>query len=250
VAIEVGLQQCEESGSTDVHIATGSLTSMYQIKKIINRPQDMREHRHLKLLQHIVQTITDSICQVHIWKVKSHVGIVGNERADETAVEVSNGLTAADHEDYQEYKDESNNRDDMYWLYTEAETTPNKAAEALAATAAAAGEDADQPDITFVPEPNLKESLKARIHSICHLGQSNTKTIYHASWTAMENKIDHRYSHVFMTSTTVKSYVRKLVLQYRYGLLPTYKLLKRYKNNTVCCRLYAALVALPISLAV
>ena len=77
----------------------------------------------------------------------------------------------------------------------------------------------------------MKDSLKARIHSICHLGQSNTNTVYHASWTDMVKKIDHRYSHLFMTSTTVKSYVRKLVLQYRYGLLPTYKLLKRYKKT-------------------
>jgi ribonuclease HI len=103
-AVEVGLQHCEDSCSTDVHIATNSLTSMYQVKKIINRPQDMREHRHLKLLQNIVQTITDSICQAHIWKVKSHVSIMGNERADETAVDVSNGLTAADHEDFQSIK--------------------------------------------------------------------------------------------------------------------------------------------------
>jgi hypothetical protein len=29
----------------------------------------------------------------------------------------------------------------------------------------------------------------------------------------------------------VKSYVRKLVLQYRYGLLPTYKLHERYKKT-------------------
>jgi hypothetical protein len=51
--------------------------------------------------------------------VKSHVGIVGNEMADATAVAVSKGLNAADHEDFHEYKRASNNRDDKYWLHTE-----------------------------------------------------------------------------------------------------------------------------------
>jgi ribonuclease HI len=94
MAVKVGIQQCEETGNTDVHIATDSLTSMYQVKKTINRPQDVREHRHLQLLKHIVKTITNSTCTVHIWKVKSHVGVVGNEMADATAVAVQPMTTA------------------------------------------------------------------------------------------------------------------------------------------------------------
>jgi hypothetical protein len=103
----------------------------------------------------------------------------------------------------------------MYWLYTEIEVEPHQTVEALAAHAAANGLDDNQPtNIALVPQPNLKESLRSRIHNICHLGQSNTNTVYHASWTYMDARIDHRYSHLFMTSTTVNSYIRKLVLQY------------------------------------
>jgi ribonuclease HI len=110
---------------------------------------------HLRLLKHIVSTITDSAYTVHLWKVKSHVGIVGNEKADETAVAVSKGLGSQEHADFEEYKHPSNNRDDMYWLYTEPEVEPNKTAEALAAHAARNGDTDTQPiNIALIPEPN------------------------------------------------------------------------------------------------
>jgi hypothetical protein len=38
------------------------------------------------MLQDIGRTIEASAVPVHIWKVKSHIGIVGNETADKTAV--------------------------------------------------------------------------------------------------------------------------------------------------------------------
>jgi hypothetical protein len=67
----------------------------------------------------------------------------------------------------------------MHWLYTEEETPPNKAAEAMAAMAAMVGAENDLPPNTvLVPEPNMKESQKARIHSMCKLGQSKTSTVY------------------------------------------------------------------------
>jgi hypothetical protein len=124
----------------------------------------------------------------------------------------------------------------MYWLYTEVEME-NTAAEAMVAAATMVGVEVDMPaNIALVPEPYLKDSLKARIQNICKLGRSRTKTVYFASWERMKDKIDHQYSHLFMTSTTVSNYLKKLVLQYRYGLLPTYKVLKRYKksDSSIC----------------
>jgi hypothetical protein len=97
----------------------------------------------------------------------------------------------------------------MYWLYTEVEME-NKAAEAMVAAATMIGVEEDRPaNIALVPEPNLKDSLKARIQNICKLGRSRTDTVYFASWESMKDKIDHRYSHLFMTSTTVSNYLKQ-----------------------------------------
>jgi len=60
--------------------------------------------------------------------------------------------------------------------------------------------------------------------------QSNTTTIYFDSWQRQLNAIDDTHSHMFMTSSKVTPRQRKRVLQYRYGLLPTYKMLHRYKK--------------------
>jgi ribonuclease HI len=91
VAVTIGLKNCENTGDTEVHIATDSLASIFQVHRATTRPQDMREHRHLTLIQDIISLITDSIYTVHFRKVKRHIGIVGNEIADVTAVAVSKG---------------------------------------------------------------------------------------------------------------------------------------------------------------
>jgi ribonuclease HI len=93
----------DSAARSTLNIATDSLTSMYQIWKWITRPLDLQEHRHKSILQAIGRTIEASAVPVHIWKVKSHIGIVGNETADETTVGVANGTL------YQYERSEDNN---------------------------------------------------------------------------------------------------------------------------------------------
>eukprot|EP00882_Tetradesmus_deserticola_P009609 GHRQ01010144.1.p1 GENE.GHRQ01010144.1~~GHRQ01010144.1.p1 ORF type:complete len:419 (-),score=-3.27 GHRQ01010144.1:138-1394(-) len=170
------------------------------------------------------------LATVHLWKVKSHIGVVGNEMADTTAVAVAKGHELDEDIEQANMAGPSNNRGDMYWLYTAEELQPT-GDDAAIGMAGETANHAPKVCLALLPEPNLKEALKSRLHKHCKLGQSNTDTIYHASWETMKDKIDHHYSHRFMTSSTVSSSLRKLVLQYRYGLLPTYKLLKRYKKS-------------------
>jgi ribonuclease HI len=286
------------------HIATDSLASMYQIWKWVTRPQDMKEHRHLSIIKAIGEEIKRGKGPpVHIWKVKSHIGIVGNEKADKTAVGVAKG-TLKDPADQEEGNDSqdaamevmcrweyhhtaSNDRGHQYWPYlkftqttrtehkskgpasmheptdVEHSTHHNKRQEAAACNeggeqdtrkeqkttethhpmpkhsegkeATACDEGSEQgtrkepkTTVTYHPLPNMAESLKQRTHNICKLGLSNTGTIYYTSWQQLASKMHNKYSHLFMTSSKVTSKQRKRVLQYRYGQLPTYKLLHRY----------------------
>ncbi|NES98184.1 MAG: hypothetical protein F6K32_23950 [Desertifilum sp. SIO1I2] len=114
-AILTALQHssCELPLHTDIHIATDSLGSIYQIHRMLCRPQDMREHRHAHLIMDIVREIGRQRGTVHLWKVKSHVGIIGNERADKAAQAVAKGEIGE--EDLTQCSTASNCRTNMYW---------------------------------------------------------------------------------------------------------------------------------------
>lgn len=56
-AIDVALQHALQSTEPEVHIATDSLASIYQVQRAINRPQDMKKHRHLNVITQITSAI-------------------------------------------------------------------------------------------------------------------------------------------------------------------------------------------------
>ena len=68
------------------HIATDSLiTSLHQIKKQLSHPNLHRHHIQVDVLQSIAKAICQSPSPIHIFKVKSHAGIISNEYADALA---------------------------------------------------------------------------------------------------------------------------------------------------------------------
>jgi hypothetical protein len=84
----------------------------------------------------------------------------------------------------------------------------------------------------------LAETLKTTAKRNCALGVANTDGVYFKAWEDQDRHIQHKYSHMFMRSRTVQHRRRKLILQYRWGLLPTNKLLSRYKlSNSDNCPL-------------
>jgi ribonuclease HI len=81
-----------QSGYTK--IATDSLGSICQIRRIVWRPQDQTEHRHRDLLiaiRDIIDQHPDKAPPIEIYKVTSHTGIHGNEQADDIATGVATG---------------------------------------------------------------------------------------------------------------------------------------------------------------
>ncbi len=76
-----------------VHIFTDSQTSMQQLQSIMVDPHRFRMHKHAQLMQAILETlkanITSKQIQVHVWKVRGHTGLDGNEVADKIAGEAA-----------------------------------------------------------------------------------------------------------------------------------------------------------------
>jgi ribonuclease HI len=202
----------------EIHIATDSQTSMYQIHKMITHPQNMQEHRHHSLLADIVQRLRDSKATLHLWKVTSHIGVYGNEMADHMAVQVA--------QERQEPTTtsgnlQSNARETYFWPYTIEEIVTKT-----------------ETRREHTPIANLAETLKSKAIQDCGLGSANTTSVYYSAWANQAKDIHQKYSHIFLNGNKAQHRRRKLILQYRWGLLPTNKALHRYKlSSTDSCPL-------------
>jgi ribonuclease HI len=213
VALEKGTELHREDGDT-VNIATDSLGSMHALLKAIHRPQDMVEHRHRQILQQMAKVVESSTAVIHVWKVKSHIGIVGNELADAAAVAVASG----EQTDCWTYDEPSNNRSELHWPYQVEEVvdTSNAAGNAVTRT-------------QFRPVADLMDALRQVVHAVKKLGKSNLDGIYASSWRAIHSSIAHQHSHMFLAGTTITHKTKKLMMQYRWGLLPTRRWLHKCK---------------------
>jgi hypothetical protein len=129
------------------------------------------------------------------------------------------------HDDWWNYYEHSNDRADKYWPHHLDITMPTKK-----------GKEQAEAITVYTAIPNMAESLKAIMHRRRKTGMSDTSTVYYSSWQSQTNNTDEAHSHLFMTSSKVTPRQRKRVLQYRYGLLPTNKLLHRYNKvkSTAC----------------
>ena len=78
-----------------LHILTDSLTSVFLIRKACFQPSSISEHAHVALLRAIAVAARSRRGPTSITKVRAHVGIRGNERADILAKEAAQGSAAA-----------------------------------------------------------------------------------------------------------------------------------------------------------
>jgi len=88
VAIIKAVSHKASPGEVERTSFTDSLNSLHDLHKMIHSPRKMRTHRHRVILSYILKKAAEKrdannqLMQVHMYKVKAHVNISGNEEAD------------------------------------------------------------------------------------------------------------------------------------------------------------------------
>jgi ribonuclease HI len=209
-------------------IATDSLTSMYQIKKMLRRPQDLHNHQHSQLLKEIVAHIVNREPKTTLHKVKGHSYLLGNEKADEIAKAAATGETP--YEECEVYDTPSNDRSAQYWPY-EIKWTDVWAPQN-------GGHQRQLIDRVkqVCPLTDLQDSVRKHCHQKSRFGMANRTTTYFEAFKSIEDTLDLTASNEYMVSGKVKFAERKTALRYRYGSMWTRKMAHRcgYAPNSKC----------------
>ena len=202
-------------------IATDSLSSMYQIKKMLRRPQDLLNHQHCELIKEIVTEIVNRGLRTTLHKVKGHASIIGNERADAIAKAAATGDTS-DYEECEKYESPSNNRLTQYW--------PHKTQWNNRWSRTNNGQRTLIDRFKRVnPLTDLHDSVRHYCHQKSRFGMANRATCYFEAFKRIEERLDLPASNEYMTPSSgkIKYAERKTALRYRYGTMWTRKMAYR-----------------------
>ena len=220
--------------SPEMIICTDSLASMYMIDKHMRCPSLHKECKHEELLSLIVKELArkarDGV-KVQLLKVKSHIGIEGNEKADKLAHEACRPRECSD-----SAREGVEIREDIYWPHFLGRKIHNAAGGAAAIVMNGQGKDqvsqadpARQDDLGKFQVNDLRKGLKTLLKPSCSMGFSN-KTIYVLAWMAAMPYILGDISNHFWTNPQITASMVTMILKYRYGQLWNMKIAFRQQR--------------------
>ena len=188
-----------------LHLYTDSLCSIHLIRRMLDSPWTLTECKHEKMLQSIVEILrqrAEAGATTHMHKVRSHVGIMGNEKADEAAK-----LAA---------QDPTSDRLVKEWT----QKNPYKS---RAWVKAQGGQDGNPRYVTSLTK-GIKDAVKGKASA----GQFAKAGIYASAWEDALPTLDKGVScHMFADAAVTWKQVT-LTMKARWGQLWNRKLAHRY----------------------
>ena len=199
-------------------IAPDSATSMYQIRRALLSPMDIRWHTHKPALYAILRSMIsllsqDPSHQITFLKVKAHTGDIGNETADQTA---DWATKHPDQCDLTMPADPDPQYKRLYWPHAK-EIGPN-------------GEE------RLRGLSDITKDLHAHMHARNRLGTSNKYSFYFNAWQKLLPTTDGKISNKFLYNPAVTFAAQKTALNYRSGTLWSNNMAKKYRlrTNSTC----------------
>jgi len=195
-------------------VLTDSQVTLHQIWKGVAHPADISHlHRHHALVLDTVRRAVDlPVDRVHFYKVKAHVGIPGNERADNTAQDTALGRKAS----CPQYTiPASNEREDMFWPYIdESETWADGSVHEK-----------------YRYTDSLEGALKAHIRGELEQGWANQDSVYFSSLQKQMPRIrGHLLTYLAQTSL-LSTAEKRCRWKYLTGTLYTNKRARWYGHS-------------------
>ena len=203
VAILVALQECRPC--KDECIATDSKCSMQKINKHLQAPAQTKDDCHQPLLHAYV--ITSLIVHraktgltTKIMKVKSHIGIHGNEMADKLANEAAEACTKARQFDRDVSQEYCKPFKDKFWIQHEIQVPTTTGTSARLESLR-----------------DLHTSLSQNLHAKYKLGSSNQDSIYFQLWKHLQPYRDQSHSDKFRTMRCFSERTKEKIDKLRWG---------------------------------
>ena len=156
---------------------------MQKINKHLRALAQTKDDCHRPLLQAITNLIVERAKAgliTKIMKVKSHIGIHGNEMADRLANEAAEECTKARHFDHDVSQEYCEPFKDKFWIQQEVQVpTPTGASKTLESLR------------------DLHSCLSQRLHAKYKLGSSNQDSIYFQLWKSLQPYRDQNHGDKF-----------------------------------------------------